>query len=203
MFGVADGVGGARHGEIASACAMRALEDLPGGLLPVERVGAVRHALAAAHAALLAQAEEVTATTVVVLMLAPWHFACLWAGDSRAYLLRDGVLTRLTSDHSVVQELVDEGRITLAEAETHPSANMITRAVGSGGDLLLDKSVGDVRPNDCFLLCSDGLYKAVSETRIAAILGEEGDVAQALVAAALENRARDNVTAVVAKVEVD
>jgi serine/threonine protein phosphatase PrpC len=125
------------------------------------------------------------------------------AGDSRAYLLRDGVLTRLTSDHSVVQELVDEGRITLAEAETHPSANMITRAVGSGGDLLLDKSVGDVRPNDCFLLCSDGLYKAVSETRIAAILGEEGDIAQALVAAALENRARDNVTAVVAKVEVD
>jgi serine/threonine protein phosphatase Stp1 len=145
----------------------------------------------------------VIASTVVVLIARHGHFACLWAGDSRAYLLRDGALARVTRDHSLVQELVDGGQITDAEAEHHPRANVITRAVGAEADMVeLDKVTGRLTGGDRFLLCSDGLSKELSDPEMADILRADGPetAAERLVEAALARHARDNVTAVVLEV---
>lgn len=204
LFSVADGAGGHVAGDVASARVVAMLDEIPGDMPPPERLSAVRTRLHAAHGLLLEQGrtrvpQATLATTVIVLMVHGDHFAFLWAGDSRGYLLRDGALHRLTADHSVVQELVDSGAITPDQAETHPQGNVITRALGAGGpDLMVDKALGTAQPEDRFLLCSDGLYKAVGPDEIMDILAGDGDVAQRLVDAALARRARDNVTAVVA-----
>lgn len=204
LFSVADGAGGHSEGDVASARVVAMLGEIPEDMPPAGRLAEVRRRLQAVHHELLEQgqgrAPQVTlATTIVVLMVHGDHFAFLWAGDSRGYLLRDGVLYRLTADHSVVQELIASGAITPAEAEAHPQGNVITRALGAGGpDLLIDKTLGAAQPDDRFLLCSDGLYKALGPGEMAEIMVGDGDVAQRLVAAALARRARDNVTAVVA-----
>jgi protein phosphatase/serine/threonine-protein phosphatase Stp1 len=133
-----------------------------------------------------------------VLIVAGDYFACLWAGDSRAYLLRDGVLRRLTRDHSLVQDMVDNGSLTEAESEGHPRANVITRAVGAGeAELILDKSTGEVRPGDKFMLCTDGLTKTLSEPELMDLLLQPAlpSPAERLIEAALSQQARDNVTA--------
>lgn len=204
LFSVADGVGGHSEGDVASARVMSLLGEIPEEVPPSDRLAEVRLRLRAAHAGLLERGRErvpqvTLATTVIVLMLHEDHFACLWAGDSRGYLLRDGALHQLTADHSVVQELLDSGVITAAEAGSHPQGNVITRALGAGGpELRVDKAIGAAQPADRFLLCSDGLYKALDPGEMAEILAGDGDVAQLLVAAALARKARDNVTAVVA-----
>ncbi len=128
------------------------------------------------------------------------HYACLWAGDSRAYCLRNGELFRVTHDHSLVQELVDAGVIGEHESEGHPQANVITRAVGAGDEetLLLDKAMDTLEPGDRYLLCSDGLTKSVPERDIAAELSENrDDAARRLIEIALERQVNDNVTAIV------
>lgn len=211
LWAVADGAGGHGAGDVASRAVAEALEAIPVGLAAVEMLAEARLRLAAVHATLRQEAAlhgpgRVIASTVVALIARDGHFACLWAGDSRAYLLRGGRLSRLTRDHSLVQELVEAGRITEAEAETHPQANVITRAVGAAGELELDKVSGPMAPGDRFLLCSDGLVRALPESGIAALLlhaGDDGtggapaDTAAALVAHAVARGARDNVTAVV------
>jgi len=138
----------------------------------------------------------VLASTVVVLLARDDYFACLWAGDSRAYLLRGGRFRQLTRDHSLVQELFDSGAISATEAVHHPSANIITHAIGA--DVLeLDKVTDRLLPGDRFLLCSDGLFKALPEPELARILAAEDDLAaERLLRAALAQQADDNVTAV-------
>ncbi len=128
--------------------------------------------------------------------------AFLWAGDSRLYLLRSGQLQRLTKDHSHVQELVDAGMILPEDAEHHPASNVITRAVGASERLELDSGRITLRDRDTFLLCSDGLYKDVSETEIADILShsDEDRACDILVDLALSRACRDNVSAVVVNV---
>lgn len=209
LWAVADGAGGHQRGELASGAVARALEAVPGGLPPGETLRRLRAALDGVHAELVAEAARqgsatIIATTVVLLLVREGHFACLWAGDSRAYLLRDGALRQITRDHSLVQALVDSGALDARAAERHPQANVITRAVGqAGGELELDKVSGVLLPGDCFLLCSDGLSKTLDEPTIAAaMLGcrtaePAEDPAWALVARARALRARDNVTAVV------
>ena len=164
-----------------------------------EMLAQVRLRIDAVHRDLQARAAaagpgRIIATTIVVLLARGGHFACLWAGDSRAYRLRDGALERLTRDHSVVQDLVQAGLIDDGDAEAHPQANVITRAVGAHGDLELDKVSARIAPGDLFLLCSDGLFKALPEAGIAAVLATGGGP-DGLVAAALAQGARDNVTA--------
>lgn len=205
LWAVADGAGGHEAGEVASAMLADALADLPLGMGPEEALGRIRRAVGEVHLALRAEAERrgksMIASTLVVLLLRGGHFAALWAGDSRIYLLRDGALTQVTRDHSLVQALVDQGLITAAQAETHPQANVITRAIGAVDDSgELDKVLGETAPGDSFLLCSDGLTKVLDEATIAELLGAE-DPATALVQATLERGARDNVTAVVVRVE--
>jgi len=204
LWAVADGAGGHHAGEVASGMIREALEAIPIGLSASELLAEVRGRIEATHAWLRAEAERrgpnvVIASTVVVLLARNEHFACLWAGDSRAYLLRGGMLQQITRDHSLVQELVEAGAIRPEEAEHHPRANVITRAVGADlEDFALDKVSGPIRPGDRFLLCSDGLSKTVPEPELAALLGDIAGVPapQALVEASLALNVSDNVTAV-------
>lgn len=203
LWAVADGAGGHASGEVASAEVANLLQSIDAGLSANEMLVEVRSRLEAAHARLHSEASRhgagaMVATTVVVLMARDDHFACLWAGDSRAYLLRGQALTRITRDHSLVQALVENGTISEAEAARHPQANVITRAVGADIDLLeLDKRTGQLQAGDRLLLCSDGLSKTLPEDLLVELLsGDDETSAERLVTAALMAKVTDNVTAV-------
>jgi protein phosphatase/serine/threonine-protein phosphatase Stp1 len=201
VWAVADGAGGHGAGDVASAAAAAALADLPAGLSAAETLAQVRLRLGAVHADLQRRAAagpsgSLIATTIVVLMARGEHFACLWAGDSRAYMLRDGSLSQMTQDHSLVQSMVAAGSLAAEDAESHPQANVITRAVGSHEALELDKVAGRLAPGDVLLLCTDGLFKALPEREIATLL-RGGHGADQLIDEALRMGARDNVTALV------
>ena len=207
LWAVADGAGGHGSGDVASNAIAQSLLDLPVGLSAAEMLAQVRLRLMGVHGALQEQAAaqggghgegRIIASTVVVLLARGGHYACLWAGDSRIYLWRGGALSRVTRDHSLVQEMVDRGEIDEAAAESHPQANIITRAIGAMGALELDKLSSRVQAGDLFLLCSDGLFKELAEAEIAAML-TAGAGPEALLDAALARGARDNVTAVVVR----
>jgi len=208
LWAVADGAGGHDAGELAAGMIVAELAALPASLSALDAVAQVRLALARVHDALRAEAlsrgeNVVIASTFVALILRGESYWCLWAGDSRAYLLRGGRLSQISRDHSLVQELVDQGNLSAEDAEHHPHANVITRAVGSDAAILeLDKVSGQVRPGDRFLLCSDGLSKSVPEAELAEVLAEESarSAPERLIAAALAHRARDNVTAIVVEI---
>src|SRR4051812_2442983 len=177
IWAVADGAGGHEAGEVASGMIAEALEAIPAGLSAGELLAQVRIALEQTHAALREEAarrgaDVLVASTVVVMLARGEHFACLWAGDSRAYLLRSGALRQITRDHSLVQELLEAGAIGPEEVENHPRGNVITRAVGAEvEDFALDKVSDRLMPGDRFLLCSDGLCKTVPEQDLAVLLG--------------------------------
>ena len=200
LWAVADGAGGHDAGEVASGMLKQALEEIPAGLSASELLAQVRLRVEAVHQALREEAERrgprsIIASTLVVLLARDGHFACLWAGDARAYLLRDGVLAQVTRDHSLVQELVDAGAITPEEAEGHPRANVITRAVGAAEALELDKVSSRLAAGDRFLLCSDGLSKTLPDAELAVLLAGPGP-AERLVDEALARHATDNITVV-------
>jgi len=208
LWVVADGAGGHEAGEVASGMIVAALGRLPSRLSASALLSEVRLTVSHVHEELRAEAarrggHSPIASTFIALILRDGHFACLWAGDSRAYLLRGGVLQQISRDHSLVQELVDSGNLAPEDAESHPHANVITRAVGSDADTLeLDKVIGQAEPGDRFLLCSDGLSKTLSTAEIASLLGAPEGVPppEMLIAAALAHRVNDNVTAVVVEV---
>lgn len=207
LWAVADGAGGHQSGEIASSRVADALEAIPPGLSGGQVLSEVRQRLDAAHASLWEEGQRrgagaIVATTVVVVLARDGHFACLWAGDSRAYLLRDGELSQVTRDHSLVQELFEAGAITEDEIEGHPHANVITRAVGAdAGTLDLEKCSDRLLAGDRLLMCSDGLCKTLPDAEIAGLLAADEDAAaERLVMAALVRGATDNVTAVLVQV---
>ncbi|MFE0752511.1 PP2C family protein-serine/threonine phosphatase [Inquilinus sp. NPDC058860] len=198
LWAVADGMGGHLRGDHASRMIMEALAQ---GHVQIEEI---RARLTTAHRALVAEATglgdgAVIGATVVVLVVRDGRFTCLWAGDSRLYRLRDGVLRQITRDHSYVQRLIDNGSLTPEEGRRHPGANVITRAVGATGPLELDMAQGDSRPGDVYLLCSDGLTNVVADAeiadRLAALPCEEASAA--LLDLALARGAPDNVTLIV------
>lgn len=200
LWVVADGAGGHGAGDVASNAIVAAMGVIPPGLAAAELLAQVRLRLAAVHQELQEEAARrgpgrILASTVVVMLARGEHFAMLWAGNSRAYLLRQGTLSRVTKDHSLVQELVDQGTLREEEAESHPQANVITRAIGAHGELELDKVSGRIVEGDRFLLCTDGLFKTMAEAEIAAMLGAGADV-QAIVTEAVGRGARDNVSAI-------
>jgi serine/threonine protein phosphatase Stp1 len=205
IWAVADGAGGHQAGEVASGMIADALGSIAPGLSAADALAEIRTRIDGVHKALIEEAARrgpgvAIASTVVILCVRPPHYACLWAGDSRAYCLSGGTFYRVTRDHSLVQELVDAGVIGAHESESHPQANVITRAVGAGDAevFALDKAIDVLHPGDRLLLCSDGLTKTISEDDIAAVLREAGeDAAQQLVEVAVARQASDNVTAVV------
>jgi serine/threonine-protein phosphatase Stp1 len=204
LWAVADGAGGHSRGEAAARAVVAALAAIPAELTAAEMLIQVRLRLLGAHHLLHDEAiragDGMMASTVVALILHEDHFACLWAGDSRAYLVRGGVLEPLTVDHSVVQDLLSAGAIGPEEVRDHPDANVITRAIGAGvQEPDLDKRIGRAMPGDRFLLCSDGVFKTLSKFELMRHL-IEGAWAEEIVASAVERAVSDNVTAIVVEV---
>lgn len=205
VFAIADGMGGHSHGDIASKAVVDRLSELQGRerVEPADVVEALREATADI-ARLAADADFGTGTTVTGAAFAEHegepYFAIFNVGDSRTYAMLGERLTRITVDHSVVQELIDAGLLTEEEAETHPEANVVTRAVGFNADPVPDYFLLPVMPALRLLVCSDGLTKELRDAEIEALLADHDDPAaacDALVGAALDAGGRDNVTAIV------
>jgi PPM family protein phosphatase len=208
LYVVADGMGGHIGGEIASASTVERLTGVveQGTVTPKT----IEKALARAVKDIASHPETTddgTGTTVTGLFLdltgAEPHWVTLNIGDSRVYLLRDDALVQVTTDHSVVQELVAAGRLSPEEAENHPYGNVITRAVGPSDSVRPDYVRLDVLDGDRFVVCSDGLTKELTDFGIRHFLRECPDPAAAVTAmldAALENGGRDNITIIVLNV---
>ena len=202
---VSDGMGGHEGGDFASRVVVDSIAILPPDMAPTEKLGQIRNALQAAHRTIVEEAASRHATmgaTVVALVLADGHFGALWAGDSRLYRLRDDKIEMLTTDHSIVAALVEAGQMNWDEAAKHPQSNAITRAVGVGGELELDKIRGDALPGDRFLLCSDGLNKYAGIGELGALLRNVPIemVTDNLVQMALDRGGADNVSVIVVDV---
>ena len=207
LWAVADGMGGHEAGEIASNMVTDALRCLPVIGDIDELMQRTADALRQVNRDLIELARsggrpgQTIGTTVVGLAIADGSFRCFWLGDSRAYRLRDGEITRLSRDHSLVQNLVDAGMIKPEEAETHADASLITRAVGAAETIDPDIVSGDVRPGDQFLLASDGLTRVVRDDELAAELSRASpdEAADTLIETVLARGAPDNVSLVIVK----
>ncbi|MGV6849065.1 MAG: PP2C family protein-serine/threonine phosphatase [Marinibacterium sp.] len=203
---VADGMGGHSAGDFASQSVVDTVAAIGVSLTPTQRMQALRQALHTAHDTIRAEGERQGGVTigaaVVSLILSDGHFVAFWAGDSRLYRFRDGQIEMLTTDHSFVADLVATGELTWDEAEFHPQSNAITRAVGVGETLELDKIRGEVRPGDRFLLCSDGLTKyAGFDILRRTMTGVPTElIAQKLLQLALDGGGRDNISVIVVDV---
>lgn len=205
LWAVADGMGGHEGGEVASAAVVDALGKVSNFSTAYAFRDAAAQALAGVneHLTVLAADRGTMGSTVVALLAHEGHYACLWAGDSRVYLYRQGALKRLTHDHSLVQEMVDSGAISEERARAHPRSNVITRAVGAREDLNLDGVFGAIHAGDRYLLCSDGLTGVVTDREIAdaMVRAPLEAAAERLLEQALARGAPDNVTLVMVAVE--
>ncbi len=202
LFVVSDGMGGHAAGEVASSIAIETIGQQAPGSADDVLLGA---AVESANTSVISAAEQgigkpgmgCTATAVIIDKN---HMAVAHVGDSRAYVLRQGTLVRVTHDHSYVEELVDSGQITADEARTHPSRSIITRALGSDPDMYADHFSLEVGDGDRIILCSDGLSGMIGDGQIESLAVSSATPQQAadnLVAAALTAGGADNVTVVV------
>jgi len=207
VFAVADGMGGAQAGEVASSLAAESFDAVQRGDESPEAYLRAIAKTANARIHRLAQADTSRSgmgTTFTAALVEGDEVGFAHVGDSRAYLWRDGQLKLLTSDHSLVEELRRQGRLTDEQAEDHPQRSIITRALGPERDVQVDTMTYRARPGDVYLLCSDGLTTMVKEQQIAAALSEAGTLDQAvarLVANANEAGGRDNITVVAFRVD--
>jgi protein phosphatase len=207
LFAIADGMGGAQAGELASRLAAAAIEEAAAAVSDKEGVvGVVRTANARIFQRSLQDpgvAGMGTTATVALVDERAGTLSVAHVGDSRAYRFRDGTLEQLTTDHSLVGELVRSGRLTEDEAAVHPHRSVITRALGTEAEVEVDTLTVDLRPGDLVLLCSDGLSAMVRDDEIARVLGADGDphrAAEALIGAANTAGGEDNVTVVLFEV---
>ena len=221
LWVVADGMGGAQAGEVASHMAIETLR----ASYQEPTVEALADAMAEANTKIHEAAGNAPklkgmGTTAVALALVPdepdpdhpqaeggaQHLLVINVGDSRAYLFRDGGLTQITDDHSVVAELVRDGRISAEEAEAHPQRNIITRVLGVYPQVTADIWPIDPVRGDRYLLCSDGLFNEVGDDQMASVLrrlGDPGEAAAELVRLANDGGGRDNITVIVLDVVAD
>jgi serine/threonine protein phosphatase PrpC len=211
-FIVADGMGGHAAGEVASEMAVRIIaQDLGSfrGVSPDEAttrmIQAIRDANAAIYERTLSEHDKRgMGTTTTVLVLHANRYLLGQVGDSRGYLLRDGVFHQLTKDHSYVQEQVDAGYLTPEQARTHPYSNVITRCVGANGDVTPDIFSGVVRVGDVFLLASDGLTGMLEDNVLESVLKTEGTPEKwvdKMVAEANRRGGLDNITVIIVRVD--
>jgi PPM family protein phosphatase len=207
LFVVADGMGGAQAGEVASRVAVESFQDgLPDTADAEGSLAAyARAANVSIHELSQANAEHAgMGTTLTAVYVGAEEVAIAHVGDSRAYCLRGGALLRLTDDHSLVDELIRQGKLTAEEAVEHPQRSVITRALGPEPEVEIDTRSYRARDGDVYLLCSDGLTTMVPDERLAGILLAHPrlrDAGEALIAAANEAGGRDNITVVLLRVE--
>ncbi|MEA2245125.1 MAG: family protein phosphatase [Solirubrobacteraceae bacterium] len=209
VFVVADGMGGAQAGEVASRIAVEAFErgfDDNGGASPEQLLAdRVREANARIHE--MSQTEQDRAgmgTTITAAHVGEHEIAIAHVGDSRAYRMRDGTLERLTEDHSLVEEMRRRGQLTAQEADEHPQRSIITRALGPEPEVTVDTHSWRGLAGDIYLLCSDGLTSMLPEPQVGAILRGAAtltDAGHALIDAANRAGGRDNITVVLFRLE--
>ena len=206
LWVVADGMGGHQAGDLASRLIVESLAELPAGLDFEDRLDALRDCLHSLNRHLslgLTLTGEtpdlLVGSTVVALLAEGSRVACVWAGDSRCYLLRGRQLFQLSRDHSLLQQLVEERGMSPDEAARQPGAHALTRAIGAAEELQLDILELESLPGDVFLLCSDGLYQDLDHDLLtAALLRPSPQLAlQRLFELALLGPARDNLSGVV------
>lgn len=208
LWMVADGMGGHARGDVASRLLVEAFDGLARPPSLDDFASEVKARLALANQRMRSEArkagsDQLMGSTVVVFIAFKREWMCFWAGDSRAYLLRDGQLLQITRDHSLAEELVQRGELRREQAAGHPAANRITRAVGTRDHLVVDQYRSFLRDGDAILLCSDGLNKEVGDDELATIL-EDYDCDEAsreLLELTLERGARDNATVAVIRFE--
>lgn len=208
LLAIADGMGGQAAGEVASSEVISTLvqldDDVPGSDILTSLATAVQRANDQLRVMVEEDPQlEGMGTTLTALLWTGQRLGLVHVGDSRAYLLRDGVLTQITQDHTWVQRLVDEGRITEEEATTHPQRSLLMRALGSGDIVEPDLSIREVRAGDRYLICSDGLSGVVSHQTLEETLADyhgPRETVQSLIQLALRGGGPDNITCIVADV---
>ena len=204
LWVVADGMGGHEAGEVASQMIVDKISTITKQDSMSSLVDEAEDKILETNQTLVEMAAKggeghTIGCTVVAMAALKQHCVCMWAGDSRVYRLRGGNCTPLTRDHSQAELMVDRGLLTPEEAETHPSGNMITRAVGAGLDLFIDMDIHEMQDGDRYLICSDGLYKHVTDAEIGALMGQgsDADVVNESIEVTLSRGATDNVTVIV------
>lgn len=212
LFIVADGMGGHAAGEVASEMAARVIAEqfspikgMSDDELMAQMVAAIRSANTAVFERTELEPEKRgMGTTTTTLSLLPTRYLIGHVGDSRAYMLRGGRLTQITKDHSYVQEQVDAGRLSPQEARVHPYANVITRCVGTNGDVVPDLFTGTLEADDLLLLASDGLTGMIEDEDMQAILVDGGSLEEKvdqLIAEANRRGGLDNITVILVQIE--
>ena len=203
LFAIADGMGGAQAGELASSLAAGAVREDEAAAGSGER--RVAELIQEANRRVYERSSQDAAasgmgTTMTVAFVGDANVAFGHVGDSRAYLIRDGKLEQLTEDHSLVAELVRSGKLSPEEAETHPQRSVITRALGTDPDVDVDTFSIETAPGDLFMLCSDGLTSMVEDDVILQTIEKNRDnlqtAAKALIRAANKGGGEDNITVV-------
>lgn len=208
VFVVADGMGGHRGGEIASRIAVRTIVAFYSANSEEDRSHALARAFREANKTIIEESAADSTlfgmgTTCTALAIYRGRAYVAHVGDSRAYQLRDGRLTQITRDHSLVGEMVRSGILTDEDARHHPKRNVITKSLGAQDDIAADMPTAlDIEPEDVFLLCSDGLTTYLSDSAITAVLSEypPAEACKRLVALANDAGGRDNITVVVVAV---
>ena len=201
LWAVADGMGGHEGGEWASGRIVRELGRIDLALGYEDVCEEAAQAVTAANKQILAEGKErgkSMGSTLVMLVIEGSRYAVLWAGDSRAYLMRGGRLEPLSRDHTQVQEMVTRGLMTAEQAHGHPMGHVLSRAVGVQKEVEIDRVEGEIQPGDIFLLCSDGLHGVVGEEAIGDRFARAApdQALDALIDLTLEKGAPDNVTGI-------
>jgi serine/threonine protein phosphatase PrpC len=209
LWVVADGMGGHGGGDVASGAAIAALATMQGGETAAQLLARFEERLVGVYAELrkfaVESAKGIVGTTISAILIHGAHYACVWCGDSRAYLMRAGALTQLSRDHSEVQDLVDRGILEPHEAKAWPRRNIITKALGVADQAALDICDGPLMNGDRFLLCSDGLTNHVEDGEIEALLGADDPqrACARLITLTLQRGASDNVSIVIVDCQYD
>ena len=208
LWAVADGMGGHHAGDVASQLIVDTLKKVHEGVNLNRYIDDIEDCILKVNERLIVMAREskkraTIGSTVVILLAYEQYCIYMWAGDSRLYRQRDGELRQLTTDHSQVEQYVEQGLISREEATVHPHGNMITRAVGATDTLFLDMEIQEMESGDRYLLCSDGLTKHIVDIEFQDIL-QEGTIEETcktLIDLTLSRGAGDNVTAIVVDVD--
>jgi PPM family protein phosphatase len=208
LLAVADGMGGHVAGEVASAAAIDALRPLDTDVPAGELLDALDHAVRRAGTSLRDKAAadpslDGMGTTLTALLWSGSQLGLVHIGDSRAYVVRDGEVFQITHDHTMTQSLLDDGKITPEEVESHPGRSLLLRALTTSGGHEVDLQLHEARPGDRYLLCTDGLHEVASPDAVASVLLTAVDPDEAvagLVALAIDGGGPDNVTCIVADV---
>ena len=209
IWTVADGMGGHSAGDFASATIVEELRTIERPASASDLLTLCEDRVLKANARLRETARErgdiVLGSTVAVLLAYDEHFACIWSGDSRVYMVRGGEIQQISRDHTEVQELISRGLLSPDEAKTWPRSNVITRAIGVDDDPELEMRSGFLKTDDIFIICSDGLTTHVKDSELldCVNVGSSQQACEKMIALTLERGAEDNVTVIVVRYRPD